>query len=132
MSDIDGLIDRLKAWRQLDFHADYELSDAILLADGWMVEADAAWEGGVKWSWGTNPRTNVSELQRPRLLLEIGAAIGTVPFGYVLQLTTLNLDRSNALVWHPRDPGKRWEGEGPTACVAVLIAALGVIRDTRS
>ena len=127
---LDALIERVEAWREFDFHADYELSDAILLADGWRCEPDAAWEGGVRWSYGTNPTVSTSELSRPRLLLNIGDAMGIIPFGFALQLTTINRERSHAIIWHPRDPGTRWEAHvAPSDCTAVLSAALRAIRN---
>ena len=67
---MDDLIAKLRAWKSRDFHRDRQLSDEVLIAGGWRCEPDEAWEGGVRWSWGTNPEVKGAALPsaapRPR------------------------------------------------------------------
>jgi hypothetical protein len=77
---IDEVIAKLEAWREHDFHADRQLADEVLIADGWQCEPDPTFEGGVRWFWGTNPQVSSSESTRPHPINDLNAAVGVVPF----------------------------------------------------
>jgi len=71
-----ALIAKLAAWREPDFHKDQQLSDEVLIADGWVPTQDAEFAGGVAWRHG--PLT-VSETQRPHVLYDMRPALGVIP-----------------------------------------------------
>lgn len=75
-----GLLARLEAWREHDFHADRQLADEILIADGWKCEPCAEFESGIRWYWGTSPQVSVSEVNRPHPINDLKAAVALVPF----------------------------------------------------
>jgi len=120
----DTLIDKLSAWTEHDFHADRQLADEILIADGWNCEQDATFEGGIRWFWGTNPQVSTSENTRPHPINDMNAAIGVVPFKHNWRLIVIG-DRAVAQVWPLGEIFRdEYEGVSTIPTVALVIAAL--------
>lgn len=118
---IDEVIAKLEAWREHDFHADRQLADEVLLADGWQCEPDPTFEGGVRWFWGTNPQVSSSENTRPHPINDLNAAVGVVPFGAEWQVAAKPNGLAAGAVYHN---GSLSLGAAPAATVALVIAAL--------
>lgn len=117
------LIAKLRAWREHDFHADRQLADEVLLAAGWSVQPDPDFEGGVRWSYGTNPRYSTSEKSRPHPVNDLQAAVNQRPrlTGYIVG----DYDgMAMAECWSLADPTTKYEGSSPNAAVAMCIALL--------
>lgn len=82
MTDFPALIAKLEAWtpEMADFHRDRQLADEVLIAGGWKVERDAAFEGGISWSRRVGIGTYFScEASRPHPLNDVQSAIGILP-----------------------------------------------------
>jgi hypothetical protein len=128
--NLQTLIEKLQAWKEHDFHADRQLSDEVLIADGWKCEADESFEGGIRWFWGTSPQISCSEKQRPHLIHDLNTAIGVVPPGCSLRLMIYGQPprQATAHVSCPIRGGRvavhEFEGSSDIPTIAVLIAAL--------
>lgn len=130
MSAILAVISKLEGWSDHggDFHSDRQLSDEVLIADGWRVEPDQSFEGGVCWSFGANPRYCCAESGRPHPVNDMNTASGVVPFGYAWMLVVMPDGECSARVAPGRPDGSpdpwRFEGRSGRPAVALLIAAL--------
>jgi hypothetical protein len=115
------LIQKLMAWQDHDFHADRQLADEVLIADGWTVTPDPTFEGGVRWQIGP---VCASEGSRPHPIHSLDRALAVVPRDHAV---SIEITRKGALanVWRDGTDGTRpvFEGVAPIASVAVLIAA---------
>lgn len=137
VGEIDALIAKLEAWRENDFHADRQLADEVLIADGWICVPDPEWEGGIRWSWGTSPRYSTSERGRPHPVIDLNTAIGVVPRGFDYHLSRFG-DQHFASVFRRGAPVSaglardEHDGSSPSPCLAILIAAFKAIRASRS
>jgi hypothetical protein len=121
---ISGVIEKLEAWREHDFHADRQLSDEVLIADGWRCEPDAGFEGRVRWFWGTNPQYSSSESTRPHVIHDLNGALAVVPKNHGVRLL-INGGIATASVWAAGEIRRReHEGASTLATIAILIAAL--------
>lgn len=118
-----GLVAKLEAWAEHDFHADRQLADEILIADGWNCEPDQTFEGGVRWFWGTNPQISSSESTRPHPVNDMNAAIGVVPFKHHWQVLVVG-DYAEAEVWAGDRPYHAYRGSAPIPTIALVIASL--------
>lgn len=130
--DYDALLAKLVAWSDEagEFHADRQLADECLLATGWSVEPDAAFEGGIRWYFGTNPQVSVGEANRPHVLFDLGTAIGAMPFkwNFVVELVE---GRARVFCWPPglrHMPLNAETGEHRSLNAAALIAAVKAYR----
>lgn len=125
MPDLATLISKLESW-SLDsslFHADRQLSDEILIADGWNCEPDPTFEGGFRWYVGTNPQYSTSD-NRPHVLNDLNAAIGVVPYKAILTTMSYQSEsRFTATVNNMQYPFVA-SGQSSRLTVAILIAAL--------
>lgn len=122
--DIPALIEKLCAWTDFDFHGDRQLSDEVLIADGWTVTPDQTFEGGVRWQIGP---ACCSESTRPHVIHSLDRALAVVPRGHAVSLE-IRGGRAKAKVW--ADGGAErsgFVGESTEATIAVLIAALQAI-----
>ena len=118
------LIEKLKNWKELDFHADRQLADEVLIADGWRVIPDEGFQGGFRWEFGTNPTYCSSEKSRPHVIHDLNTAIGVIPFGCNWRLTRIG-DQFIAHVWKCGEIFRdEFEGHSTRETIAVLIAAL--------
>jgi hypothetical protein len=128
--NLQTLIEKLQAWKEHDFHADRQLADEVLIADGWKCEADKSFEGGIRWFWGTWPQISCSEKQRPHLIHDLNTAIGVVPPGCSLRLMIYGQPPRQVMahvivpVEGGHDGPHELEGHSYIPTVAVLIAAL--------
>jgi hypothetical protein len=128
----DELIAKLEAWKEYNFHADRQLSDEILIADGWQCEPDDTFEGGIRWWRGPY---STGESCRPHPIHDLNAAIALVPFKMDWRVSRITGGHLSA------KPGPRFEceisdynqrikrviGVSSEATVAVCIAALKAI-----
>lgn len=124
---------KLMLWREAlsDFHADRQLADEVLTADGWRVERDPAFEGGVAWRLDGGrglPTLSVSEALRPHPLNDLNVAIGVVPFGCSWSIHAEAGSRAVARVWRWADRLNSQQGVAERPTVALLIAAMLVKR----
>jgi hypothetical protein len=121
------LIERLKAWKPEDreFHSTRQLADEILVADGWSCESDPAWEGGIRWLWGTNPQISSSESHRPHPINDLNAAAGCVPIKHNWRLSVSDGFICVAHVWPTNEEiGDDCLGVSAEPAMALVIAAL--------
>lgn len=120
---LSEIIAKLESWslESSSFHADRQLSDEILIADGWQCEESADFEGGFRWWVGVNPQYSTGD-NRPHPINDLNAAIGIVPFGakFILEgchatsKFTARVAGNNLSVF----------GHSTRATVALLIASL--------
>ena len=75
-----ALVQKLEAWREHDFHGDRQLADECLIADGWSVERDEDFEGGIRWFHGVNPQVSSAEKHRPHPIHDLNAAVALIPY----------------------------------------------------
>lgn len=125
--NLGPLIEKLMGWNldSGDFHTDRQLSDEVLVADGWRVQEDKAFEGGIRWSFGKCPEVSVADANRPHVINDLNAAVGVVPIGCSWQLQVSPTGETAARVWLETTAGTMWaEGASPRSSVALLIAAL--------
>ncbi len=122
-SNFMALIAKLEAWAEHDFHADRQLADEVLIADGWNCEPDATFEGGVRWFWGINPQISSSENTRPHPINDMNAAIGVVPFKHHWQVRVVGA-YAEARVWSGETEFHEYSASAPIPTVALVIAAL--------
>lgn len=116
------LLEKLQAWREHDFHADRQLADEVLVADGWNCEKDESFEGGIRWFFGTNPTYSCGENSRPHPINDLNAAIGVVPFKHHWRLTVIG-ENAVAQVWEPGEIFRdEFEGASSIPTIALLIA----------
>jgi hypothetical protein len=123
---IDEVIERLRRWSMAngDFHADRELADAVLIADGWQCEPDPSFAGGVRWWIGVSPQYSTGEATRPHPINDLNAAIGVVPLRHNWRLTVIG-DSAAAYVGASGElPHDKHYGLSERPSVALLIAAL--------
>ena len=127
--ELSQIIFKLETWtlETGDYHSDRQLADEILIADGWKVEPDAEFAGGIRWYWGTNPQISTSESTRPHPINDINAAIGIVPRDCNWMINcSKNRGDVIAMVRNNRKPYRYGIGtsviERPS--IALLIAAL--------
>ena len=125
MIDFDALIDKLEAWTDHSFHADRQLSDEVLLADGWQCEDDG---GRVKWSRKFGSATSsIWEPHHPHPLQDLNAAFALRPYGTNIN-TICGQHRCQAAVYVPLAPFEPFIGESPELTVAICIASLKAIK----
>ena len=121
---MNALIEKLKSWKELDFHGDRQLADEVLIADGWRVIPDSSFEGGFRWEFGANPTYCSSESNRPHVIHDLNVAIGVVPFDCNWRLTRIG-DQVVAHVWKCGEIFRdEFEGCSSRETIAILIAAL--------
>lgn len=117
---------KLEAWSRArgSYHTDRQLADEVLIADGWRVQPDIEWEGGIRWSWGSNPEVSASESTRPNPINDLNTAIGVVPFECNWAIAVGDSGRAMAQVWRKGTaPMEKFIGHGEIPAIAVLIAA---------
>jgi hypothetical protein len=124
---ISAVIAKLEVWREHDFHKDRQLADEVLIADGWQCEPDPAFEGGVRWFFGTNPQYSSSESARPHVIHDLNTALGVVPVKHNVCLI-IKPGECKAAVW-PENSEYAVEGKATVPTVAALIAALKAKRE---
>jgi hypothetical protein len=82
MPDHGALIAKLKAWDRPDFHKDRQLSDAVLIADGWLCHPDSGYAGNYRWERKTGTATfTVAADNAPHPVCDLNAAIHVLPLG---------------------------------------------------
>lgn len=142
MISIQDVIAKLEGWSLAagDFHADRQLADEILIADGWKPVQDETFEGGVRWEYRTSGHGKTlcaSENTRPHPINDMNAAIGVVPFGVGWSISFANGQAVADI--HPK-PGMtisnvhELRGISERPAVAITIAALkylSMVRDDR-
>jgi hypothetical protein len=124
---LDAVIDKLHKWTLASgsFHADRQLADEVLLADGWRPVPDPTFEGGVRWSIGTNPEVSMGDTNRAHPINDLNAAVGVVPFKARWSLHVTEA-RAMAKCWML--DGAEFAGISERPSVALLIAALKLKR----
>ena len=120
--DLSALIAKLQAWKEHDFHADRQLSDEVLIADGWKSEPDARWQGGVRWYLSGNPEYSCGEDHRPHVIHDLDAALALVPKNHNYCLMVVD-GETTATVW-PSGASRGHVGRSSLQHAAILIAAL--------
>lgn len=130
---LSEIIVRLCDWslETSNFHADRQLADEVLIADGWRVVPDEAFEGGIRWSWGISPEVSVADATRPHVINDLDAAVGVVPLGCSWHVQMYN-GRAAAKVLLFKDTSISLDnqvvifadGHSSRPSVALLIAAL--------
>jgi len=132
---ISAVIEKLKAWREHDFHADRQLADEVLIADGWKCEQNPAWEGGVRWFVPGNPEYSTSESGRPHVIHDLNTALGVVPPKHNVKILITCAIGAGAKVWS-NGKEESFTGTAPIPTVAILIAALkarlGLLQKSRA
>lgn len=138
MSDINKVIEKLEAWREHDFHGDRQLSDEIIIADGWKVERDPTFQGGERWYYKIGGcETSASRDSRPHPIQDMNAALGLVPFRYQFALSFSIGDARGeyfASVWNDNLSAGETGSWAPRPTIAICLAsmkALRIIRDAK-
>lgn len=78
--------EELQAWidETRSYHADRQLADKVLLATGWRCLPDPEHPAKVKWEFGTNPVCTVWEPHHPHPVNSLDAALGQMPFKWMV------------------------------------------------
>jgi hypothetical protein len=128
MMDRVTLIKALETWtlESSDFHRDRQLADEVLLADGWKVEQNPHFEGGVAWVWGTSPKVLMADATRAHPINDLNAAFGVIPHGCDYRVDMWG-GETTVYVWKRGpviDRSRATMGVSSRPSVAILIAAL--------
>ncbi|MCF8532412.1 MAG: hypothetical protein K9G48_05370 [Reyranella sp.] len=124
MIDFPTLIAKLESWTDGSFHTDRQLSDEILIADGWKVEPSTEFEGGVRWFRDMGGATySCAEDRRPHPIRDLNTAVGLIPHGMDLVLIRTRR-RCEASVFQAGPRSVTTKGKSPELAVAVCIAAV--------
>lgn len=124
VTDFPALIAKLEAWtpEAADFHRDRQLSDEILIADGWTCERDPAFAGGVRWSRRMGIGTYCSdEASRPHPINDVNTAIGLLPLRSEWSIAKT---KEGAVVVVAITPNRAVIGRAKEIAVAICIAAV--------